>query len=58
MNLDDLQRAFNLASERLQKLAARNAPFGTRQSAEQQYSQAYQALVRAGLAPQIRGKYR
>jgi hypothetical protein len=43
---------------RLQKLSASGAPIGMRQTAETVYAQAYQTLVRLGLRPQIRRKYR
>ena len=46
------------ALERLQKLASDNAPYGARVTAEARYAEAYQELVRAGEAPQIREKYR
>ncbi len=52
------EREMTRAHERLQKLASFNGPYGARVGAEQQYAQAYQALVRLGLRPQIRTKYR
>lgn len=55
--MEELRR-LELAAERLQKLAASNAPLGSRQGAETNYSNAYQACVRVGIKPQIRAKYR
>jgi hypothetical protein len=46
------------AHDRLQRLASYGAPYGFRVSAEQQYGEAYQALVRQGSKPQLRRKYR
>jgi hypothetical protein len=46
------------AMAKLQRLASDNAPLGARISAEIEYGQAYQELVRAGSARQIRRKYR
>lgn len=46
------------ASERLQKLASYNGPYGARVGAEQQYGESYQELVRLSMRPQIRAKYR
>lgn len=46
------------ALEKLQRLAAGNAPQGTRINAEQEYSLAYEELVRQGLKHSLRGKYR
>ncbi len=53
-----LEAVLRQAHDRLQKLASYNGPYGARTSAEQQYGEAYQALVRAGARPQLRGKYR
>lgn len=53
----DLSR-FNKAGAKLQSLAANNAPYGSRVSAEIEYREAYQQLVRARIMPQIRKKYR
>jgi hypothetical protein len=44
---------FKAASERLAKVSGKSA-----EGAESEYGQAYQALVRAGLRPQLRKKYR
>jgi hypothetical protein len=52
------ERRMDLALEKLQKLAASNAPYGTRQGAEAEYGAAYQALVRLGVRRQLRAKYR
>lgn len=46
------------AMARVQRMAAQNAPLGARVNAEQEYALAYQKLVRAGIRPQIRRKYR
>ena len=46
------------ALARLQSLAASNAPLGSRVTAETNYGQAYQELVRTGQRRQIRKKYR
>jgi hypothetical protein len=47
------------AAARLQQLAAvKTAPYGARISAEAEYAEAYQELVRAGVMPQIRAAYR
>jgi len=46
------------ALERLQRLASDNVPYGSRVTAEKNYGEAYQMLVRKGLKPQIRRKYR
>lgn len=46
------------AHARLQRLAASNAPYGAKVTAENNYGAAYQQEVRAGRKPQIRGKYR
>lgn len=52
---DRLISAFNAASVAVKKsLPMKQGGSG----AETQYTEAYQALVRAGLAPQIRQKYR
>lgn len=48
-----LRSAYNAAWKRLQGSGGKSA-----QGAEAAYGQAYQALVKAGLAPQIRRKYR
>lgn len=52
------ERVMEQRHERLQKLAASNAPFGTRGNAEKLYGESYQALVRTGQRRQLRGKYR
>lgn len=54
----ELERQLNRTHERLQKLASISGTYGARLGAEQNYAEAYQALVRAGLRPQIREKYR
>ena len=47
------------ALDKLQRLAGPDAkPLGTRVRGELEYGAAYQELVRAGLKPQLRGKYR
>jgi hypothetical protein len=56
MNEDDARRlvsSYEAAWKRLQGLGGKNA-----QGAEAAYGLAYQALVKAGLRPQIRRKYR
>jgi hypothetical protein len=53
-----LERDYEIAAKRLADLAAKSAPIGSRRGAEAVYAQTYQALVQAGLRPQIRGKYR
>ena len=53
---DDGQRlvsAYNAAWKKVATSSGKSA-----QGAESGYGQAYQALVRAGIAPQIRRKYR
>ncbi len=55
---ETLEARLRQAHDRLQRLAGYNGPYGARTSAEQQYSEAYQALVRAGARPQLRKKYR
>jgi hypothetical protein len=58
MTDDDIRRLrgeMNAAHERLQKVAAVGSPFRTRCNAEQLYKLAYQALVRVGEVPQLRG---
>ena len=52
------EAALDAAISRIRKLASDNAPLGARINAEQEYSIAYQVLVKAGRAPQIRLKYR
>lgn len=52
------ERAIGTATQKLQKLASFNGPYGARVNAEQEYGQSYQDLVRLGLRPQIRAKYR
>lgn len=50
---------FEAALTKLQKQAGQGgAPYGARVNAENEYGIAYQQMVRKGLAPQIRGKYR
>lgn len=59
--VEQIRRAegvLNATLERLQKLAASNAPYGAKQGAEANHAAAYQALVRLGARPQIRAKYR
>lgn len=53
-DIDDLKRAFNAASNELKKGVGSKAG----QSAEQKYGQAYMALVKAGVAPKLKKKYR
>jgi hypothetical protein len=56
MNEDDIRRlnsAYEAAWKRLQGSGGKSA-----QGAESAYGLAYQALVKAGLRPQIRQKYR
>lgn len=48
-----LMSAYNAAWKRVNGSSGKTA-----QGAEAAYGQAYQALVRAGLAPQIKQKYR
>jgi len=48
-----LRSAYNAAWKRVQGSSGKSA-----QGAESQYGQAYQQLVKAGLAPQIKRKYR
>ncbi len=55
MDEQRLLRAFARAGEELRK-GASSEKGGV--AAEAKYAQTYQALVRAGLAPQIRRKYR
>lgn len=50
-----LRSAYNAASAQVAKCLRMSAG-GSK--AEQKYGRAYQALVRAGLAPQIRARYR
>jgi protein tyrosine/serine phosphatase len=52
------ERQMDKTLERLQRMAASNAPFGARQGAENEYGQAYQVLVRLGVRRQLRAKYR
>lgn len=51
---DRLESNFNSATTALKRIAGGKAGEGT----EKVYGQAYQALVKAGLRPQIRKKYR
>lgn len=53
MTPSELERDLELASKDLQNAAGRQA-----QGAENKYGDAYQRLVRAGLRPQIRKRYR
>lgn len=53
-----LLRELDGASKRLQDLAAVGAPHGSRCNAEQRYTLAYAACVRAGLKPRLRAKRR
>lgn len=50
--------ALNNALARIQKMAGSNAPYGARVNAEQIYAQEYDTLVRRGLKPRLRAKYR
>lgn len=61
MNTEAIRRAegeMNAAAERLQKLAASNAPVGSRQGAETRYGEAFNRLVQLGVRRKLRGKYR
>lgn len=52
-------RAFETSLEKLRRLAGPDIkPIGTRVTAERNYGQTYQAMVRKGTKPQIRLKYR
>lgn len=53
---DDQRRLVSAYNDALRKLGSAHGK--SAQGAESTYGQAYQALVRAGLAPQIRQKYR
>ena len=53
-NIEDLKRAFTAASNELKKGAGSKAG----QGAEQKYGQSYMALVKAGVAPRLKQKYR
>ena len=53
-DIEDLKRAFTAASNELKKGAGNKAGMG----AEQKYGQAYMALVKAGVAPKLKKKYR
>jgi hypothetical protein len=53
VNISDLERNLAVARKRLDSATGRNAP-----GAEKEYGSAYQALVRAGVRPQLRQKYR
>jgi hypothetical protein len=59
---EDIERAFtqyDASLSRIMRMAGGSvAPVGARRSAELQYGQSYQRLVRLGAAAQIRGKYR
>jgi hypothetical protein len=57
MDPDKALRAYEQALDRLPRLASSDA-VSRRNGAEVVYAQAYQTLVRLGLRPQIRGKYR
>ena len=46
------------AAARLRRLTADSHTIGVRISAELEYGAAYQEMVRAGLVPQIRARYR
>jgi hypothetical protein len=48
---------FNELSKKLGELGAAQ-PLSMRRNLEQRYATEYQRMVRSGLAPQIRGKYR
>jgi hypothetical protein len=50
--------AFNRALSELQRLAGTGAQYGSRVNAEQNYALAYDAMVREGLRPKLRAKYR
>jgi hypothetical protein len=51
-------RRYELAAAKLQRLAADNAPLGSRISAEIEFAQSYDEMVRAGTMPKLRAKYR
>lgn len=51
--IDRLWSAFRAASKRLNGASGKSAA-----GVEKEYGQAYQALVRAGQAPQLKAKYR
>jgi hypothetical protein len=53
-NVERLQSDFNAASTAIKKQVGGKGGEGT----EAKYGQAYQALVKAGVKPQIRQKYR
>jgi hypothetical protein len=50
--------ALNRALAELQRIAASGTQYGTRVKAEQNYALAYDAMVREGLRPKLRAKYR
>jgi len=53
MNAENLERDFAALTKRRRDAFGKSA-----QGVENQYGQAYQALVKAGVRPQIRHKYR
>ena len=53
---DEQEKA--LANYRVQRKRLDNASGKSASGVEAQYGEAYQALVRLGLAPQLRNKYR
>lgn len=56
---EELEYAFEQASQKLKRMAGDGmGNLAPRRGAEARYGETYQALVRSGLSPQIRGKYR
>jgi hypothetical protein len=55
---EKLERRYAVAQKRIVDLSSKRGQLSTRNGAEAEYAQAYQALVRVGLRPQIRKKYR
>jgi hypothetical protein len=51
-------RRLDAALARLQRMASDNLPIGSRITAEREYAQAYDELVRKGLRLRLRAKYR
>jgi hypothetical protein len=50
--------AFNAASQAWKNSPGASSPLGLRRGIEQRYAFTYQKLVRLGVMPQIRAKYR
>ena len=56
-DMDESPR-LNAALAKLQRMAADNPPLGSRVTAEQEYADAYDEMVRRGTRRKLRAKYR